>query len=108
MSDRGVKQSVDVRKLAAFFGVAERTAYRWARTGLPSNVRHILECVLAGDFLPPEWKRAGLKISPDRVHLASGHHVSVQVIKFWPFLAQCVDWTKAAKLLSGTSFTGGY
>lgn len=99
---------VDINRLATFCGVSERTAYRWQRDGLPDRARHLLECLLAGDFLPPEWRRAGLKVAHDRVYLQSGHHICLDVLRYWPFLAQCVDWNKAAALLGGTSFTAGY
>lgn len=99
---------IDTNRLATFCGVSERTAYRWQRDGLPPRARHLLECLLAGDFLPPQWRRAGLKVAHDRVYTPSGHHVSIDVLRFWPFIAQCVDWSRVSTLLNGTSFTGGY
>lgn len=95
VSDTGVKHAVDVGKLSGFFGVSMRTAYRWQRAGLPSNIRHILECVLSGDFLPPEWRRLGVRISAHGIQLQSGHSVSLDVLRYWPFLMRCIDWNKA-------------
>ncbi|MDP5205792.1 hypothetical protein ORI99_01850 [Alishewanella sp. SMS9] len=85
---------VDVRRLALFCGVSERTAYRWLSDGLPARTRHLLECLLAGDFLPPEWRRMGLKVSCDKLYLQSGHSIPLKALTRWPFICQAVDWSK--------------
>lgn len=85
---------VDINRLAVFCGVSERTAYRWQRDGLPAQSRHFLECLLSGDFLPPEWRRRGVKIAADGVYLQSGHKLPLDTLLYWPFIAQAVDWSK--------------
>lgn len=91
---QGVKQGLDIARLAAFCGVSERTAYRWQSAGLPARVRHLLESVLAGDFLPPAWRKRGATITPDGVQLKSGHFVPLDTVVYWPFIARAVDWSK--------------
>lgn len=85
---------VDINRLAAFCGVSERTAYRWQADGLPAQARHFLTCLLAGDFLPPEWRRVGVKIAADGVYLQSGHFVPLALLRYWPFIAPAVNWSK--------------
>ena len=102
MSDRALllstgfmtPQGVDVKRLAALCGASERTAYRWQADGLPPRARHLLESVLIGDFLPAEWRRAGVKIASDRLYLQSGHSVQLKTLIRWPFIIAAVDWSK--------------
>lgn len=87
-------EGIDNKRLAALCGVSERTAYRWQADGLPPRARHLLEAVLMGDFLPMEWRQAGVKIAADRIYLQSGHSVMLKTLTRWPFIAQAVDWSK--------------
>lgn len=85
---------VDLVKLALFCGVSERTAQRWLIDGLPVRARHHLESLFAGDYLPPDWRRAGVKIARDRIYLQSGHEMPLSAVIKWPFIVQAVDWSR--------------
>ncbi len=85
----------DVGRIATFCGVSDRTAKRWLADGLPKHARAHFENLLNGDYLPDNWRKLGLKVSHDRVYLQSGHSVTLDVIRYWPFISQAVDWQKA-------------
>lgn len=88
----------DLYRIAAFCGVSERTAQRWLKDGLPAHARAHFENLLAGDYLPDNWRRYGVKIAHDRVYLQSGHFVMLDTIIMWPFISQAVNWSKVPTL----------
>lgn len=85
----------DTLRISSFCGVSERTARHWIKHGLPRQARAHFENLLNGDYLPAEWRRLGIKVTHDRVYLQSGHTVTLDVLRYWPFLMQAVDWSKA-------------
>lgn len=84
----------DAARLALFCGVSERTAYRWIKHGLPERARHLLSCLFIGDFLPVEWRRLGMQVASDGLHLQSGHFIPLKALTRWPFIASACDWSK--------------
>ncbi|WP_333609165.1 hypothetical protein [Arsukibacterium sp.] len=89
-----VNQNPDVARLAIFCAVSERTAQRWLKYGLPRRARLSLEMLANGDYLPENWRRAGVKLEHDGLYLRSGHSVSLDQVTHWPFLMRAVDWSK--------------
>jgi hypothetical protein len=94
----------DVRRIAAFCGVSERTAQRWLKHGLPGRARCHFETLLNGDYLPDKWRHAGVKLANDGVYLPSGHHVSIEIIKGLDFVLQAVNWEKLAFIRQRPTF----
>ncbi|WP_333609365.1 hypothetical protein [Arsukibacterium sp.] len=84
--------SPDVRRIAAFCGVSERTAQRWLKHGLPGRARCHFETLLNGDYLPDKWRYAGVKLAHDGVYLPSGHYITIDIIKRLDIVLQAVNW----------------
>lgn len=84
----------DVLRISAFCGVSERTVRHWFKHGMPKQPRTHFENLLAGDYLPLEWRRAGIKVANDRLYLQSGHQVMLGALVRWPFIMQAVSWDK--------------
>ena len=85
----------DITRIATFCGVSERTVRHWLKNGMPKRARAHFENLLAGDYLPDNWRKHGLSVAADRVYLAAGYSVPLDVIRYWPMLCKAVDWSKA-------------
>lgn len=85
---------LDQHRAAAFFCVSVRTIQRWVKDGLPPHARVHLENLMQGDYLPDTWRRAGIKISHDRVYLHDGRFMLLESLRWWPYIAPAVDWSK--------------
>jgi hypothetical protein len=93
-----VTTEVDTLKLCAFFMVTPNTVRRWCAKGLPPKIRHQLEMIYAGDALPNSWRTAGLRVTERGLTLPSGHTLSIDTLKFWPFLMKAMDWSKVPEI----------
>lgn len=93
----------DIDKICAFFLVTPQTVKRWLKDGLPVKARHQLEMVYAGDFLPPAWRKASLKVCHDGVLLADGQLIRLSTIQFWPFIMKSVSWDKVPRFIANRS-----
>jgi hypothetical protein len=82
----------DRKAMVKFFGISERTAARWCLRGLPAYAKRQLTMIIEGRMLPPSWK--GLQVVPDGL-MAGNFHIPISHLRFWPFLMQCMDWSKA-------------
>lgn len=89
-----INQRIDTARLAEFCGVTERAVRNWPHTGLPKRARVQLENLREGEYLPPAWRRAGIKLLHDGVMLRCGNHIPIDVITYWKFIVFGVDWNR--------------
>lgn len=89
-----VKQRVDMKKLAEFCGVTQRTVRSWGGKGLPNRARVQLENLRNGEYLPAPWRKAGIKVCMDGVELRDGVRINLDALAFWKFIVCGVDWAR--------------
>jgi len=89
-----INQRVDTPRLAEFCGVSVRSVRNWAHSGLPKRARVQLENLHEGAYLPPAWRKAGIKVLHDGVELRCGNHIPIDVISYWKFIVFGVDWAR--------------
>lgn len=89
-----VKQRVDMKKLAEFCGVTQRTVRSWGGKGLPNRARVQLENLRSGEYLPAPWRKAGIRVCQNGVELRDGVHINLDSLAFWKFIVCGVDWNR--------------
>jgi hypothetical protein len=89
-----VKQRVDMKRLADFCGVSQRTVRSWSGKGLPNRARVQLQNLLNGEYLPAAWRKAGMRVRHDGVELRDGVRINLDALAFWKFIVCGVDWAR--------------